>query len=378
MQINSKIFIVAGEASGDANGALLVNDLYNLNKEISYHGIGGNKLKESNVNLIYDYSTVNYIGFTNVILNIRKIKKVLANTVEYVKKLNPDVIILIDFPGFNLKFAELVRNFYKGKIIYYISPQIWAWHKSRIEKIKAYIDKMLVIFPFEVDFYKELGFKADYVGHPLYNKIEYFLNNNKKISSDKINISLLPGSRIEEIQRILPSLATTSDLLKKEFNAEINLIYPEYIEPAIYNKILKGRNFNLIPNKEDSHLKILYNSDLVLTKFGTTTLELALLKVPFVSVYKAGIFNYYIAKFLSNIDFVSMPNILAGKQIVKELIQSEMNTKNIFEESKEILTNKQHKECILKEFDEVKAIFKNTPINKTAAEIINQELTSTN
>lgn len=374
MQSNSKIFVIAGEASGDTNGALLVDDIYKLNPEISFFGIGGIKLKEKNVQLIHEYSTINYIGFLNVIKNIRKIKSILKSTVESVKKLNPDLIILIDFPGFNLKFAELVKKFYKGKIIYYISPQIWAWHKSRIKKIRKYIDRMLVIFPFEVDFYRKLGYIVDYVGHPLIKKIDSFLFNNKKTESENLRICLLPGSRIEEIQKIFPTLACVAEVLRTQFYAEINLIYPENISPLVYKKYLKGRYCNLIPNSDDNHLNTLLNSDLVLTKFGTTTLELTFLNIPFISVYKAGIFNYSIAKMLSDIKYVSMPNIMTGKQIVKEFIQSQMTAEKIFSEAKKILSDKSYKEKMLSGFREVQNIFRNTPINKPAAEIILEEM----
>jgi lipid-A-disaccharide synthase len=374
MKTNPKIFIVAGEASGDTNGAELVKEISRLNNNISFYGIGGLKLKEQNVNLLHDYSSVNYIGFTNVLKNINKIKKVLNNTVEYVKKLNPDLIILIDFPGFNLKFAELVRKIFKGKIIYYISPQIWAWHKNRIKLIKKYIDRMLVIFPFEVDFYKKLNYNADYVGHPLLKKIDSVLTKNKKIESNVYNICLLPGSRVEEIERIFPTLACVAEVLRSEYDAEINLIYPENINPQIYRKYLKGRRCNLIPNKDDNHYITLLNSDLVLTKFGTTTLELALLNIPFISVYKAGIFNYSIAKILSDIKYVSMPNILAKKQIVREYIQGDMTAENISIESKKILTDNLYKKEMIDNFKAIRQIFENTPIENPAEKIIIKEL----
>jgi lipid-A-disaccharide synthase len=378
METIYKIFIIAGEASGDANGAELVKDLSELNQNILFYGIGGSKLKNKNVNIVQEYSSVNYIGYSNVIKNIRKIKRVLNKTIEYVKNLNPDLIILIDFPGFNLKFAELVKKFYKGKIIYYISPQIWAWHHSRIEKIRKYIDRMLVIFPFEVEFYKNLNYNVDYVGHPLLRKIDSFFKENQRIESDTLKICLLPGSRIEEIERILPTLARVAEVFRNEYSAEISLIYPEYIKPQFYKKILKGRYCNLILNSDDNHFQTLLNSDLVLTKFGTTTLELALLNIPFVSVYKAGIFNYLIAKMLSDIKYVSMPNILMKKQIVKEFIQGDMTAEKIFSECKKILTDISYKKEMFDNFKKIRQIFENTPIDKSATEIILEEIDKMN
>jgi lipid-A-disaccharide synthase len=375
---NPKIFVIAGEASGDANGAELVSEILKLNNSISFSGIGGTKLRDKNVNIIHEYSSINFIGFSNVIRNIAKIKRVLKSTVDNIKKINPDMIILIDFPGFNLKLAETIRKFYKGKIVYYISPQIWAWHKNRIEKIKKYIDRMLVIFPFEVDFYKKLNYNVDYVGHPMVKRINDFLEKNKKRESDKINVTLLPGSRAEEINRIFPVLADVSEKIRNEFKADINLIFPEYISPNIYKNILKGRTCNLIPNTNNNHLDTLLNSDLVITKFGTTTLELALLGVPFLSVYKAGISNYIIAKSLSDIKYVSMPNILMNKKIVEEFIQYDMKMENIFNESSRILTNTKYRENMLDNFIEMKNIFLNTPVKKTGAEIAIEELNKLN
>jgi lipid-A-disaccharide synthase len=378
MQNNPKIFVVAGEASGDANGAELVSEILKLNNSISFSGIGGAKLRDKNVNIIHEYSLINFIGFSNVIKNIAKIKSVLKNTVDYIKKTNPGMIVLIDFPGFNLKLAETIRKFYRGKIIYYISPQIWAWHKNRIEKIKKYIDRMLVIFPFEVDFYKKLNYNVDYVGHPMINRIDDFLEKNKKRESDKINVTLLPGSRSEEIKRIFPVLADVSEKIRNEFKADINLIFPEYISPNIYKNILKGRTCNLIPNTNNNHLDTLLNSDLVITKFGTTTLELALLGTPFLSVYKAGISNYIIAKSLSDIKYVSMPNILLNKKVVEEFIQYDMKMENIFNESSRILTNAEYRQNMLNNFTEMKNIFLNTPVKKTGAEIVIEELNKLN
>jgi lipid-A-disaccharide synthase len=374
MQRIPKIFIIAGEASGDINGAELVNSISVFDNSITFAGIGGTKLKESNVEIIQDYSAINFIGFSNVAKNIFKIKRVLKNTVEYVKKTNPDLVILIDFPGFNLKFAEEIKKFYKGKIVYYISPQIWAWHKKRIEKIRRYIDRMLVIFPFEVEFYEKLNYKVDYVGHPMVKRIDDFIMKNKRLVRDTLNITLLPGSRREEIERIFPVLANAAEKIRNDFKAEINLIYPENIGPLVYKNILKGRPINLIPNNSNNHFKTLYNSDLVLTKFGTTTLELGLLSVPFISVYKAGLFNYAIAKLLSQIKFVSMPNILMGKEIVKEFIQNDFKTEKITEEAKRILSDSNYRNLMNDNFKNMKNIFTEFPVKKTAAEIILEEL----
>src|SRR5690606_10059518 len=218
--MNKKIFIIAGEASGDAHSGALISKLKEIYPNIDVSGIGGNELKSQGVNILYSYSEVNYIGFTAVIRNLPAIKKRLSQAVDYVKELNPDLIILVDFPGFNLKFAEMVRKFYNGKIVYYISPQLWAWHKDRVKKIRTLVDEMLVVFPFEVDFYAKEGVEAKFVGHPLVEKINNFLSSYTPQPKKNKVITLLPGSRKEEIKRILPALLKASQKLKEEFNAQ--------------------------------------------------------------------------------------------------------------------------------------------------------------
>jgi len=237
---------------------------------------------------------------------------------------------------------------------------------------------MLVIFPFEVGFYKKLNFGAEYVGHPMIKKVDAFLNEHKREKSDSLNICLLPGSRLEEVQKIFPTLAGVAEVIRREFNAEISLIYPGNISQHYYKNVLKGRQCNLVLNNEDNHYKTLFNSDLVLTKFGTTTLELSLLKIPFISVYKAGIFNYTVAKTLSSIKYVSMPNILTGKEIVKEFIQSEMTAENIFAEAKKIITDNDYRREMINNFMEMRKIFDETPVIKPAAGIILNVLSKNN
>ena len=356
------------------HGAELIKSINEKRNDITFSGIGGELLKNEGVNLIHNFSEINFIGFSSVIKNYAKIKSVLNDTVKYILNTNPDILILVDFPGFNLKIAESIRKNYKGKIIYYISPQIWAWHKSRVKKMKHILDKMLVIFPFEVEFYNKEGIKADYVGHPLINRIDNFLNRISKIANDKIIITILPGTREEEIKRMYPVLANTANKFSEKFNTEINVVYPSNTDLFNYQKGKFNNNFKLIPNTGYNIYNTLLNSNLVFTKFGTSTLECAFLGTPFVTVYKANYLNYYIVKMLSNVKYVSLPNILLNKEIVKEFLQGEMTVDNLYNEGKKIILDTKYRENIIMNFKLVKDIFMNTPVAKSARDIIIEEL----
>lgn len=370
-----KIFIIAGESSGDFHAANLIKELSRINPEIQVKGIGGSELESANVNLIHNFKEINFIGFTKVIKNLKKITSVLNDSVEKIKEFNPDIVILVDFPGFNLKLAEKIRAFYTGKIIYYISPQIWAWHYSRIKKIKKLIDKMLVIFPFEKEMYEKEGVESEFVGHPLNNRInEYLLSNKKNESRTKI-VSLMPGSRKEEIERIFPAFIETGNKLIKEFSCKVNVICSENFNLDFYKKFKGTENFNFIVNNSSETLyKTILESDLVITKIGTSSMECALLEVPFISGYKAGRMNYLIGKNLVRINSFAMVNILLKRNAVKEYIQDEMTPENIFNEAKKILTDKKYAEQMKSDFKEMKSILTNKNASQNAAEIISTYL----
>lgn len=371
-----KIFIIAGEASGDSHSAELVRKLKELDPGTRFYGIGGNNLKKQGVELIYSYEDVNFIGFTAVLKNLSSIKAKLSEAVEKVKELEPDAVILTDFPGFNIRFAEKIRKFYKGKIIYYISPQVWAWHKDRVKKLKKLCDAMLVIFPFEVDFYKQEGMEAKYVGHPLIEKTNRFISEHSKREKANKIITLLPGSRPEEIKRILPGLLEVSKKLQDETCAEIKIISPPYLNAGFYKDLIKGYNVEIVKDDEDknTYYETIYNSDLVFTKAGTTTMECTLLGTPFCVAYRAGRINYLIGKNMIRVNFVAMPNILLDKAIVKEFIQNEMTIDNLYSEGKKILTDEKYREEMKSNFARIRELLGDRSASATAAEIINAML----
>lgn len=370
------IFIVSGEASGDMHASSLIKELKKLNANIAFEGIGGPESEKAGTELLYGIKDVNFIGFSSVILNIKKIKSILRECEEKIRSVMPDAVILVDYPGFNLKLISNIRKFYDGKIIYYISPQLWAWHKSRIKIIKKYVDLMIVVFPFEVDFYDREGVKAEFVGHPLVKKIDDFLKRNRKTDSDKIRISILPGSRKDEIDRMLPVLLETGNKFLEEFDCEINILCSPNFKESFYRGLLKDYNFNLIYDRNNSEMnyKTILNSDLVITKSGTSTIECALIGTPFCVVYKTGKINYSIGKRLIRIDNIAMVNILSGKKIVKEFLQEEVNPGNLFKEGKDILTRKEYRENMISDFRNLRRILTEKDASANAAKLISNLL----
>lgn len=372
---DKKIFIVAGESSGDFHAANVIRELNRMYPEIKVQGIGGAELEGAGTNLIHNFKEINYIGFTKVIMNLKKITGVLNDTVSKIKEINPDVVVLVDFPGFNLKLAEKIRTFYTGKIIYYISPQIWAWHYSRIKKIKKLIDKMLVIFPFENEMYEKENVNSEFVGHPLNNRINKYLDENKKTEGRTKIISLMPGSRKEEVERIFPVFIEAGNKLIKEYSCKINVICSDNFSIEFFKKFKGTDNFNfIINNSSESLYKAILESDLVITKIGTSSMECALLEVPFISGYKAGKMNYLIGKNLVRINSFAMVNILLKRNAVKEFIQEEMTSDNIFNEAKRILTDKKYSGQMKSDFKEMKKILTDKNASKNAAEIISSYL----
>jgi lipid-A-disaccharide synthase len=372
----NKIFVVTGEQSGDLNASGLIKKLYALNNNIVIKGIGGEYLESVNTELLFHYSSVNFVGFSAVIKNYFKIKNIFNSCINYIKTYDPDVVLLVDFPGFNLKFAGKIKKFCKGKIIYYISPQIWAWHKSRLGSIKKNTDRMLVVLPFEVDFYRNEGMRVYYTGNPLLENIDNFLKTAVKETNEKPVISLMPGSREEEFRRIFPHLAGAVPGLKNKFNAEIKLIHSNNISLTEFRNIIEEHDIKIVsPGNDNEKYKIIYNSDLVITKFGTSSSECAFIGTPFISVYKANFINYLIAKKLIKIKYVTMINIISGREIIKELIQSDFNGENIIREAEKILTDKAYRNRMIEELKNAKEIFYKTEIPEPAENIINEYLT---
>ena len=340
-----KYYIIAGEASGDLHGSNLIKELKKLDRNYSFRCWGGDLMNEQTNNLAKHHKDYSYMGFLEVFLNLYRIIKNISFCKSDILKYNPDIIIYIDFPGFNLRIAEWAKkNGFKNH--YYISPQIWAWKESRIKLIKKVVDKMYVILPFEKKFYKEKhNFDVSFVGHPLMDEIskrnsEDTSKLSQKISKDK-TILLLPGSRDQEIKKLLPiMLSVVSEF--KDYKFIVGAAPSQKL--SIYQDYVKDSNVEIIQNKTYELLK---NCTAAIVTSGTATLETALFKVPQIVCYKSSWTTYLIGKILlKNLNYISLVNLIANKLIVKELIQNACSKKNLIKELNIILEKEERAKII--------------------------------
>lgn len=372
-----KFFVSAGEESGELHGAELIKEIKSQKSpnQVSFWGLGGSAMENSGVQVLYKSSELSTIGFIDVIKKLSFFREVLNNSLDCVRRVNPDCVILIDYPGFNLTFAKNLRKFYEGKIFYYISPQLWAWNENRVYEIKKYVDRMLVVFPFEVEFYSKFGIEAVYVGHPLVKRIRNFLNENerkKNIFGEDKTITILPGSRKDEIYNHLAILLRTANQLSREFDLKVNISKSKGIEDSVFKKFEKEFNkFNL--TGENSYNLIL-NSDLVLSKAGTSTVECALIGTPFALFYKTFRLNYYLLRPFVKVDKLGMVNILAKEDLVKEFVQKDFNTYNLVKEARRILSDIDYRNRMINNLAKIWNILGNEDASKNAARIITETI----
>jgi lipid-A-disaccharide synthase len=324
-----RYYLVAGEASGDLHGANLMKALKDQDPDAEFRYFGGDKMKAEGGMLAKHYADMAFMGFTEVLLNLRTIFRNLKTCKEDILAYAPDVLILIDFPGFNLKIAGFAKE--NGiKVCYYISPKVWAWNQKRVIKIKKVVDKMFCILPFEVDFYKEWGMEVDYVGNPLLDEKAAFTPDPAFLEKHGLNergqiIALLPGSRKQEIERLLPAmLSVTETFPDQQFVVAAAPGFPV----VYYQQFIGAKNVKLIFGQT---YDLLHVATAAVVASGTATLETALFHVPQVVVYKGGRISIAIARMLVKIKFISLVNLIMDREVVIELIQEDCNTVNITE-----------------------------------------------
>jgi lipid-A-disaccharide synthase len=339
-----KYYIISGEASGDLHGSNLIKELKKLDSDIDLRFWGGDLMQKQGGKLVKHYKDLAFMGFTQVLMNLRTIIKNISFCKKDILEYKPDVIILIDYPGFNLRIAEFAKQ-NNIKVFYYISPQIWAWKQSRVHKIKKFVDEMFVILPFEKDFYKKFDFDVTFVGHPLLDAIE----ENKKIdfNKDKFRlennlderpiISILAGSRKQEVKAKLPiMLSVINDFPDYQFV----IAGAPSLEEDYYKTFIDGENIKLIENKTYDLLKI---SEAAIVTSGTATLETALFEVPEVVCYKTNNISYFLAKKLIKVKYISLVNLIMDKEIIKELIQFDLNKNMLKTELNRLLNDTEYK-----------------------------------
>lgn len=360
--------ISAGEASGELYGALLSREVRKNWPDTEIFGIGGPRMESEGVELISGISSV--IGFTEAVKHLGDLKRSMKKAGDALITKKPDILVLIDYPDFNLALAKKAKT--AGiPVLYYVSPQVWAWRGGRVYKIAALVKKMAVLFPFEVDYYKKVGLPCEFVGHPIvetisYKKTKEALKQELGLDPERPVISLLPGSRPAEIKRHMPIISEVSAIIRKDlpdFQIVIPLAQGTALEerPADYITVLHNRTREAVAS-----------SDAALVASGTATLETALLGTPMVVFFKASFISFNIAKLLVKIKFVSLVNLLSGKSVVTELLQQEATAGNIVRELKKILTDSAYRSRMISDLDKIRDLMKGKKPSERVASIVGE------
>ena len=334
--------IIAGEVSGDLHGASLIDELKKIDGNLYICGIGGDKMRSAGMDLIYHINKMAFLGFWEVVKHIPFISKVRKNLISVIKEKNIKNVVLIDYPGFNLSIAKKLRSM-NINIIYYISPQIWAWGSGRIKKIKALVSKMLVVFPFEESIYRNAGVDVVFVGHPLLERIKNHNFLSKREIYDKFNLNedkeillVLPGSRFHEVEKLFPEIIKAAERTAEKFNLQVVVACSANIDESIFSKLTERKEYSVVKGYTYELLKY---AKFGIVKSGTSTLEAGLFELPMLIVYKTSYLTYLIGKKLIKVDRIGMANIITGEKLVPELIQDKVNEETLYQECENILGN---------------------------------------
>lgn len=353
-----RLMIVAGEASGDLHGANLVSELKKIQPDIDCYGLGGEYMRKAGVDIHVNVSELSVVGLVEVIKHYPRLRNIL-NKMKHALKCNPpDLLVLIDSPDFNLRLAKTAKR-YGIKVMYYVSPQIWAWRSSRINIIKNCVNMMAVVFPFEVKFYKDAGVPVEYVGHPLVkdaivstDKIDFYRAENLDVNKKLIGI--FPGSRASEIENNLPVLIDAARMLLQQ-RSDVQFIIPvastlsiNYIQKYINHSAIK------ITTTTANIYDVINACDAIAAASGTVTLQITLMQTPMLIVYKISPITYQILNRIVNFTYAGIANVIAGKEICREFIQNDATPKNIVLELENLLSNKSYAAEMRKEMHNIK------------------------
>ena len=365
-----KYYIIAGEASGDLHASNLVAEIKKKDKKAEFRGCGGDLMKAQGVDLLKHYRTMAYMGFVEVAVNLRKVLGNIAQCKKDILDYQPDVVILVDYPGFNFRIADFAHE--KGfKVVYYISPQLWAWKRRRVKKVQRSVDKMLVILPFEEEFYKRYGVDVTYVGNPLLDELAKFGTANRSIflrrnslGEKREIIAMLPGSRKQEVKRVLPVMLK---VVPRFPDCQFVIGGVSSLDKDLYKKIMGQTDAFLVENQT---YELLQNSSAAMVTSGTATLETALFTVPEVVCYKATDFSYRLAKWMIKVKFISLVNLVMDREVVKELIQGDLTEEKLVEELEQLLHNGKRQRKLLEDYEELKDRLGNAGASEKAADAI--------
>ncbi len=357
-----KYFLIAGEASGDLHGADVVSEIRGLDKDAQIVGMGGDKMKSAGTKLIVSYKEYSFMGFVEVLFNLRKIKKLFTIVKQSILDNKPDRVVLIDYGGFNLKIAKFCHEL-SIPTHFYILPKTWAWNEKRVLKIKKYVDKGYCIFPFEEEYFKGHGINASYVGNPVQHQIQEYLSNRKDTTRIEKQIALLPGSRKQEIERITPRMLEFAKTRK-----DLSFVLAAHDREA-YGTFTFPHNVRF---SDKSTYDIVAESQAAIVTSGTANLETALLNTPQVVVYVANSISYAIGKRLVRLKYISPVNLIMDKLVIKELIQDDYNIVTLESEVNRLLDTKTSK-MMTSNYQELKTILGNNSAAHEVAKSITEQ-----
>ncbi len=365
--IKDNIMIIVGESSADLYASLFIKEFKKLDPFTNLWGTGGEKMEEEGFEALYHIRELSLIGLFEIVFHLRRIIKIRKELLKEIKKRKPLAILFVDFPDFNLSLAKKLKN-EKTLKFHYISPTVWAWRYGRVKKIKKYIDKIFLIFPFEKEIYEKEGINYEFVGHPLFEIVKPEKTpeeiREKHGIKDKLHIVLMPGSRNTELKFHTPALLDAIKKLKNRYGKRlfISLIKAPHIKENFYKPYEKEKI--LIIEKEK--YSVMNSADLIISTSGTSNFEAMILKKPVIVIYKLSKLSYLLGKHFVKIRKFSIVNILAGKEIIPELIQDKLTGENIFKESFSFLENKERRETLIKEYKKILSLYNN--VNFKASE----------
>lgn len=373
-----KYFFIAGEASGDLHASNLIKELVKADPKAEIKGFGGDLMEQEGMQLLKHYREMSFMGIIPVVMHLQTIKKNFQYCENALKEFKPDVLILVDYPGFNLRMAKFAKSI-GIPVYYYISPKVWAWKSSRVKQIKEFVDEMFTIFPFETNFYEQFGYKVNYVGNPVMDAIlkkqvaksfdDFCAENNL---SEKPILALVPGSRLQEIKSLLPRMLKAVNSIRSH---QVVVTAAPGIPDHIYIGLVNGYQVNVL---RDKTYEVLQMADAAVLASGTVSLETAILRCPQVVCYRmdGGALFFAIGKFILNIKWVSLVNIILKRTAVKELLQHNCTAANIRKELKRILDDAAYRAEIETSYDELHQLLGQEGASKRAAQMIVEKLRS--
>ncbi len=350
--------LVIGEASGDMHGAQLVNALHRRDPSVKVFGVAGEQLRQTKFEVLFNVSKLTGMGLMELLGSLRNIREAYHFLRRTLRERRPRLLVLIDFPDFNLRLARYA-NALRIPVLYYVSPQVWAWRRGRVRQIARWVDQMAVVFPFEVSFYKRHGVKAQFVGHPLLDAVHMkdkreVVLRNLGLDPSKTTVALLPGSRRKEVGFHLPVMLDAAARLSRIRTVQFLCVLASTVERGEVEAALERTGLR-IPLVEQERYDAIGATDLVWTASGTATLETALLLKPMIIVYRLSWITYFLARLLVRVPHIGMVNLIAGERVVPELVQSDFNAPRMVQESQSILDNPAVREATVEKLSNLRA-----------------------